>query len=68
MAYTSKDFTSKKKIKEAIAAGEKITCYNPGLGVAPSDGTIYLEGPHCPKPHRWYAEGKMKNGWLVSIK
>jgi hypothetical protein len=31
-------------------------------------GTVYLEGPHFPLPHRWYATGVMKDGVLVSVK
>lgn len=34
----------------------------------PDNGTVYLEGPHYPKPHTWYAEGTMKNGKLISVK
>jgi len=32
MSYTTKNFASKKAVKEAVAAGETVTCYNPGLG------------------------------------
>lgn len=66
--YTTKDYTSKAAIKKDLAAGVKITCYAPGLGEVPENGTVYLEGPHYPKPHRWYGVGKMENGFLVSIK
>lgn len=70
MAYTTQNFRTKKAIKEALAAGQRITCYQPGpFGTAvPANGTIYLEGPHYPEAHKWYAQGQMKNGVLVSIK
>ena len=70
MSYTTKDFPSKKEIKEALARGEVITCYQPGLGPSLSNwtGSVTIEGPHFPKPHRFYATGMMKNGQLVSIK
>lgn len=68
MAYTSINFKSKKAVKDAIAAGKKITCYAPGLGTVPENGFVTLEGPHYPEPHRWYGQGKMENGYLVSIK
>lgn len=70
MAYTTKNFKTKKAVKEALAAGEKITCYQPGpFGPSvPDNGTVYLEGPHYPQPHKWYAQGVMKDGYLVSIK
>ena len=34
MAYTSKNFKTKKVLKEAIASGERITVYQPG-GIFP---------------------------------
>ena len=66
--YTVKNFRTKKAVKEAIEAGERIKCYAPGLGTVPQDGTIYLEGPHYPEPHRWYGTGTMKDGFLIKIK
>lgn len=47
-----------------------VKCYNPGLGADLSNytGTVYLEGPHYPKPHTWYASGEMINGVLVKVK
>lgn len=68
MSYTSRNYQTKKAIKDALAAGEKVSCYNPGLGECPVNGPITLEGPHFPQPHKWYAQGVMKNGYLVSIK
>ena len=28
----------------------------------------YLEGPHYPEPHKWYAEVEMKDGVIVKVK
>lgn len=68
MAYTDTDFTSKKALKEALARGEKIGVYSPGPFPCRENGTVTLEGPHYPKPHRWYASGVVENGILVSVK
>jgi hypothetical protein len=70
MSYTTIDYPSKKAIKKALAEGRTVTCFNPGLGpdLSRYTGTVYLEGPHYPKPHRWYAVGKLKEGRLISIK
>jgi hypothetical protein len=68
MAYAVKNFPSKKSLKEAVAAGEKVTIFNPGLGVAPLNGQASLEGPHYPKPHSWYASVTMKDGYVVKVK
>jgi len=72
MAYTVVNFKTKKAIKEAIAAGEKVRCYQPNADLTgsylPDNGRVYLEGPHYPQPHKWYAQGELKDGYLVSIK
>lgn len=47
-----------------------VRCYQPGLGPDLSNftGTVCLEGPHYPKPHRWYAEAELKDGIVVKVK
>lgn len=68
--YTTRNFKTKKALKDAIAAGEKVSYYQPGPfgGNEPCDGTITLEGPHYPAPHTWYAQAKVENGFIVSVK
>ena len=67
--YVSPDYKTKKELKAAVAEGTFVDVYSPGgLGTVPHNGTVYLEGPHYPKPHTWYAQGKMVEGKLVSIK
>ena len=70
--YTRKNFPSKKALKDAIANGERVTVFQPNADITgaypPDNGVVYLEGPHYPKPHRWYATGTMKDGVLVSVK
>jgi len=69
MAYTSTNFKSKKEFKEALKRGERITLYNPsGMFPTKNNGTEYVEGPHYPKPHMWYAAVKVVDGVVVSIK
>ena len=69
MAYTVKNYKSKKQVKEALKEGVEIKVYQPGpFGSDVQDGRVFLEGPHYPEPHRWYAEGVVKEGKLVSVK
>jgi len=68
MTYVRPNFKYKKQLKAAVLAGETIDVFQPGLGTVPETGTVYLEGPHYPQPHRWYAEGTMLNGKLVRVK
>ena len=69
--YTTFDFKTKKAIKEALKAGhELITVFQPNNMFdvkVPANGTVFIEGPHYPKPHTWYAKGTMKDGYLIKI-
>lgn len=67
--YTTKNFKSKKALKDAVAAGEKIGLYNPSpFGSPPVNGYSTVEGPWAPKAHTWYAEVTLKDGYIVSVK
>jgi hypothetical protein len=68
MAYVSPNFTTKKALKDALAAGQHVDVFQPGLGTVPTNGTISLAGPHYPAPHRWYATGVLVNGQLVNVR
>tara|TARA_R110000751_G_C13760474_1_gene479200 strand:+ start:1330 stop:1542 length:213 start_codon:yes stop_codon:yes gene_type:complete len=64
--YTVTNFKSKAALKRAIAAGEEVETYQPGgLFPAETEGKIYLEGPHYPEPHRWYASAQVKDGIII---
>lgn len=67
MAYVDPNFRTKKALKEALARGDSVAVYQPGLGEVPDDGTVSLEGPHYPEAHRWWASGTMKDGRLVKV-
>ena len=68
--YTVINFRSKKALKEAIAKGTPVEIYQPGPfgGNEPENGTVCVEGPHYPEPHRWYATCEIKDGRVVSVK
>lgn len=70
MSYTVTNYKTKKELLADVKAGQPVRCYQPGLGPSLSTftGTVYLEGPHFPLPHRWYATGQMKDGILVSVR
>jgi hypothetical protein len=76
--YTDINFKTKKALKEAVAAHlarpdfiRAVTYYQPNADLTgatpPRDGTIYLEGPHYPEPHRWYAKAIVKDGEVVKV-
>lgn len=64
--YTTTNFKTKKALKEAVARGEKVTCFSPGPFPCPTDGDIAVEGPHHPQPHTWYANVKLENGCVIA--
>ena len=68
--YTQQNFPTKKAFKEAVASGRQITVYQPGPfgGNEPANGTVCIEGPHFPEPHRWYATATLKDGVVVKVK
>ena len=73
--YTTTNFKTKKALKAAVAAGHKVTVFSPGLPdreIEPISSTetktVYLEGPHYPEPHRWYAEAIIEGGIIVRIR
>ena len=68
--YVYPNFDSKKKLKEAVAAGHEVTVFQPGglFPDPPPNWTGPVEGPHYPKPHKWYAQVVVKNGKVVSVK
>lgn len=66
MAYTNKDYKSKKALIEDHKNGVDISVYQPGpFGPDVKDGNISLEGPHYPKAHTWYASAEVKDGKIV---
>lgn len=69
MAYTDINFKTKKALKDAVAAGARITCHQPGpfANNMPANGRVYLEGPHYPQPHRWYATATLADGVIVKV-
>lgn len=75
MAYTYRNFKTKKELKEAVEFYKNtntmaVCCTQPGLGpdLTNYTGKICLEGPHYPKAHSWYAEAELKDGRVVSVK
>ncbi len=73
--YCSHNFRTKKALKEAVkaaadgAGGLDLTIFQPGPfeGNEPDNGTVTLEGPHYPEPHKWYARATVKDGQIVKV-
>ena len=69
MSYVDPDYKTKKELKTAVAAGKTHHTYNPsGMFPCTQNGNDVIEGPHYPKPHRWYAAVVVENGIVKSVK
>lgn len=66
--YTRVNFKTKKELKEAIAKGQKVEIFAPGMGEPVQNGREFVEGPWYPEPHKWWAEVQMKDGYIVKVK
>jgi hypothetical protein len=67
--YTIENFRTKKALKEAVARGDRVEYFQPGPfgGNETRNGVIFVEGPHYPEPHRWYAKCEVKDGSIVKV-
>jgi len=69
MAYVNPNYATKKQFIEAVRAGVGHRTYNPsGMFQTTQWGSDSVEGPHYPKPHKWYAAVKVENGIVVSAR
>lgn len=66
--YTSINFKTKKALKEAVEKGTEVRLFAPGLGTPKTEGVEFVEGPHFPEAHRWYAQVTMKDGKVIKVK
>lgn len=71
--YACRNFKTKAEFKRAVAdynagKGKPVMVFNPGpFGTNPTEGTVSVEGPHYPEPHRWYARATLVNGAVVKV-
>lgn len=67
--YVSPNFETKKALKEALANGQNVRAYQTGpFGEEDiADGAYSAEGPHYPRPHKWYARVKVEGGEVVKV-
>jgi len=69
--YTCKNYRTKKEVIQAVANGEEVKVFQPGpFGneEATTTGRVFLEGPHFPAPHRWYAVAVVEDSVIVKIR
>ena len=69
MAYVNGNPKSAADLRRRVAAGEQLTVFQPG-GLFPlrpdANGRVFLEGPHYPKPHKWYAQAVVDENHVIT--
>ncbi len=65
--YAKGNPRTKKALRQLIASGNPPAIFSPGPFGAPSEGVSTVEGPHFPKPHRWWAQVKVKDSIIVKV-
>jgi hypothetical protein len=68
-AYLYPEMNSKKAYKKAIAEGVTITAREntPWGQDWVENGKVTFEGPHYPKPHKYYGNAVVENGKVVRV-
>lgn len=66
--YVRPNFPTRKALVSAVEKGERVEVFSPGPFPANQDGIEFVEGPHYPEPHRWYAKVEVVNGKVVKVK
>lgn len=64
--YAEGNPKTKKALKAAVAAGP-VRVFSPGPFPVEANGVEYLEGPHYPEPHRWYAKVAVTDGVITKV-
>lgn len=67
MAYVDPNFKTKEELKEAVKRGDKVRVFSPGSFPCKYRGIEFIEGPHFPEPHTWYAKVQVKEGFVTRV-
>tara|TARA_R110000787_G_scaffold137573_9_gene251212 strand:+ start:1070 stop:1288 length:219 start_codon:yes stop_codon:yes gene_type:complete len=68
MAYTDRNYKTKKALHEALRDGVIVSVYQPWHLLANTevpDGPATVEGPHFPAAHSWYATCDVLDGRII---
>jgi len=64
--YVEGNPKSKKELKALVSEG-RAYIFSPGPFPAKQNGREFVEGPHYPQPHRWYAQVEVEGGKIVKV-
>ena len=69
-AYLYPELPSKSTYKKALSEGKEIIAREntPFGSELVQNGEVVFEGPHFPKPHRYYGMAVVQDGKVVKVK
>jgi hypothetical protein len=52
-----------------VKSGHPVKLFSPMMAIhePPRNGDEFVEGPHYPEPHRWYAKVRIENGLVTKV-
>ena len=67
--YLYPEKKSKKEYKEFIKSGGRVIARNntPWGQDDIDNGNVAFQGPHYPKPHKYYGTATVKNGMVIKV-
>lgn len=65
--YATNNPKTKRELKKWIADGKRVFVYSPGPFPPVDNGIEYVEGPHYPAAHTWYARVEVKHGRITKV-
>lgn len=65
--YVAGNPKTKKALKAMVEEGKKPAIFSSGMFPSAKNGVDYVEGPHAPEPHTWYAKVLVEDGRIVEI-
>lgn len=57
----------KERVAEGTANGTQPRVFSPGPFPAKQNGEEFVEGPHYPAAHTWYAKVLVEDGRIVKV-
>lgn len=65
--YLYPELASKAAYKKAIASGQEVIAKDNHTERLVETGKVDFEGPHFPKPHKYYGTAIVENGKVVKV-
>ncbi len=60
---------TRKALVDMVKSGNPVKLFSPMMAIhePPRNGDEFVEGPHYPEPHRWYAKVRIENGLVTKV-